>query len=260
MGRMQPYLPQAPTTPGPAAPAPPQAPAPVAPPVTSTPSFDFPIPRTAQEIANLRARRDVISSQIENVRSRRNTIARQYESATGANRSGLDQQLRILDQRLSQLELDLAQSGRALALGTQVSTSLGTPYQFPFVNPGQITGISIVFIIFVLGPLAMSAAKVMWRRAARPVIPPGWFDASQRLERLEHAVDTIAIEMERVSEGQRFITKIMTQRDGSAPNAEGSASGTPGLQGGQALPALGAGSPEPIVFQNQQQEVRVRRS
>ncbi len=36
-----------------------------------------------------------------------------------------------------------------------------------------------------------------------------------RLERLEQAVDTIAVEMERVSEGQRFLTKVLTESAGT---------------------------------------------
>jgi hypothetical protein len=37
--------------------------------------------------------------------------------------------------------------------------------------------------------------------------------AAQRLERLEQAVDTIAIEIERISENQRFTTKLLSERD-----------------------------------------------
>jgi len=33
-----------------------------------------------------------------------------------------------------------------------------------------------------------------------------------RLERIEQAVDTIALEMERVGEGQRFVTKLLAER------------------------------------------------
>lgn len=33
-----------------------------------------------------------------------------------------------------------------------------------------------------------------------------------RLERIEHAVDSIAIEIERISEGQRFTTKLLNER------------------------------------------------
>jgi hypothetical protein len=33
-----------------------------------------------------------------------------------------------------------------------------------------------------------------------------------RLERIEHAMDSIAIEVERISEGQRFTTKLLNER------------------------------------------------
>ena len=47
-----------------------------------------------------------------------------------------------------------------------------------------------------------------------------------RLARVEQAVESIAIEMERVSEGQRFVTKILTDRPqspGQLPPGQGSA-------------------------------------
>ena len=215
------------------------------------------VPRTAAEQAILQAQREALSGQIINVRERRNTIARAYERASGANRSGLEQQLRALDNRLLQLEADLAESGRA-AYQSNVTTSTGVvPRQFFNMSSGQMTGISIVFILFVLGPLAASLGRLMWRRSAKPAMPPGWYDAAQRLERLEQAVDTIAVEVERVSEGQRFMTKIMTQNAGVATNANGASAG---MNGAQPLPALGPGAPaDPIVLQNQRDEVRVRR-
>jgi hypothetical protein len=45
--------------------------------------------------------------------------------------------------------------------------------------------------------------------ASRPI--------DQRLERIEQAVDAIAVEMERVSEGQRFTTKLLADRVSPAP-------------------------------------------
>ena len=36
-----------------------------------------------------------------------------------------------------------------------------------------------------------------------------------RLERMEHAVDAIAVEIERISEGQRFTTKLLSERSTS---------------------------------------------
>jgi hypothetical protein len=41
---------------------------------------------------------------------------------------------------------------------------------------------------------------------------PGSAITDARIERIEQAVDSIAIEMERVSEGQRFVTKLLSER------------------------------------------------
>ena len=54
------------------------------------------------------------------------------------------------------------------------------------------------------------------------------FELESRLERIEQAVDTIAIEMERIGEGQRFVTKLLAERsaalpDGSVAQGEGTA-------------------------------------
>ena len=40
-------------------------------------------------------------------------------------------------------------------------------------------------------------------------------EIAQRLERVEQAVDTTAVEVERISEGQRFTTKLLAERERS---------------------------------------------
>ena len=217
----------------------------------------FRVPQTAAERAILIARRSEMSDQVISARSRRTTLARHYESATGADKAGLEQQLRVLDQRIAQIEVDIGDSGRALSAYTGPTTSIGIPDRFPVsISPGQTTAISIVFIVVVLGPLAASFGRLMWRRAAKPALPPAWNDASSRLQRLEQAVDTIAIEIERVSEGQRFMTKIMTQ---GGPRDTGEEAPSTVLNNGEPPRALGAGSPDGVL-QNRRDEVRSRRS
>lgn len=76
-----------------------------------------------------------------------------------------------------------------------------------------MTGLAIAAATFLLLPFAIAMAVRMMRRDAPPALPPQQGqDSAERLERLERAVDTIAIEMERVSEGQRFLTKLLTER------------------------------------------------
>ncbi len=47
--------------------------------------------------------------------------------------------------------------------------------------------------------------------AARGVPGPSSGALEERLNRIEHAVDAIAIEVERISEGQRFTTKLLAE-------------------------------------------------
>jgi hypothetical protein len=77
----------------------------------------------------------------------------------------------------------------------------------------DMTGIVIPALTFLLLPFAVAMAVRLMRRDPPPALPPPQAsDSSARLERLEHAVETIAIEMERVSEGQRFLTKLLSDR------------------------------------------------
>ncbi len=63
--------------------------------------------------------------------------------------------------------------------------------------------------VFILGPLARAWGKRLERGAGQPVIAP---DVAARLQRMEQAIESIAIEVERISEGQRFTTKLLSER------------------------------------------------
>ncbi|MDB4873573.1 MAG: hypothetical protein JWM41_19 [Gemmatimonadetes bacterium] len=58
-------------------------------------------------------------------------------------------------------------------------------------------------------PVARAFARRMEREPSQPSVPP---DVTARLERMEQALDSIAIEVERISEGQRFTTKLLSER------------------------------------------------
>lgn len=74
------------------------------------------------------------------------------------------------------------------------------------VELGQVL---FVILMFVAGISAVGLAnKWFKRRMERPLPPP----RDERLDRLEQAVDAIAIEVERMSEAQRFTAKLLTER------------------------------------------------
>ena len=175
-------------------------------------------PLTARDVAVLRARRSELSNQLESATSRRNSLAGKLEDADGVNKAGIEQRISLLDNRILQLESDLAETGRQLSsapAGLVASSSVGMPFA---LNPGQVTAISIISVIgitCVAFPIAIAIARKIWRSGLRrdpAAVAP---ESAQRMERLEQAVDAIAIEIERVSEGQRFVTRLLTE--GSAP-------------------------------------------
>ena len=48
-----------------------------------------------------------------------------------------------------------------------------------------------------------------------------------RLQRIEEAVETIAVEIERMGEGQRFVTKLLAERTGQLPEPKPQRATTP---------------------------------
>ena len=76
--------------------------------------------------------------------------------------------------------------------------------------PPQVVDISIAFFIMcavmVIGwPLARAFGKRLERRSDVPVVNAG---TSQQLHRIEQAVEAMSIEVERISESQRFLAKL----------------------------------------------------
>ena len=68
----------------------------------------------------------------------------------------------------------------------------------------------ITSIVMVLGiPLVIVHARRLW---ARDSMPTSSGETNQRLERIEQAIDAMAVEVERISEGQRFVTKLLADQ------------------------------------------------
>ena len=178
-------------------------------------------PASAREVAALRQRGSELSRQLNSANGRRDQLSNALEDAEGVNRKGIEERIAQLDARIMGIEADIAQNGKLLALAPagllNTGTEVGPPPPPPplGLSPGQITGIAIVGTLFVLFPLAIAMARNLWRRGSRQPALPVSTESTQRMERLEQAVDAIAIEIERVSEGQRFVTRLLTE--GTAP-------------------------------------------
>lgn len=65
-------------------------------------------------------------------------------------------------------------------------------------------------IIISIGIPLVRALIRRWDRAG--ALPAAQPDTTARLERIEQAIEAMSIEVERIAEGQRFVTRLMTDR------------------------------------------------
>lgn len=213
-------------TPVPPAPPAPSAPVQSALPVVTTRDLTGQS-LTAQEVSALLARRKMLSDQVSSATSRRKEVAAQLRTATGADRTGLEQRLGVLDARIARLEADIDETGRILS-------SPGVAYRAEQQRPGFFLGpnntgfrengglLMALLIIFVLFPIAFSIARGVWKRSSRQpaALPAG---TTERLERMEQAIEAVAIEVERISEGQRFVTRLLSEGAAAMPQLKAGA-------------------------------------
>jgi len=106
--------------------------------------------------------------------------------------------------------------------GTHVITI--PPHAFDNTIPPQVEDISIMFFltigaIIIFLPLVRAFARRMDRRGGAAQIPN---EVSSQLAHLNQAVDAIALEVERISEGQRFTTRLLSEQRDAARQTLGS--------------------------------------
>jgi hypothetical protein len=162
-----------------------------------------------------------------------------------------------VQQKWADVGVQLAQTdGKIATLEARIALKQGRPFNAPPANPvipvipfiprlivPTLVVPTAMFLTLALAlPISIAWAKRILRRTPRATPVPS--DVTMRLERIEQAVDTIAIEVERISEGQRFVTRLMAEKPSTAASNQTAQGDNAGLQ--QPL-MLGAGAMEPIV-------------
>ena len=105
------------------------------------------------------------------------------------------------------------QHARDMMQAREAQQVLTMPPPDPF-NEAQLRGIEIGGFILMI-PIVLAFARRIWVRS-RPHGASFDFDSSPRLQRMEQAIESIAIEVERIGEAQRFTTKLLSERQPEA--------------------------------------------
>jgi hypothetical protein len=86
------------------------------------------------------------------------------------------------------------------------------------VNEDIVVPVIGMLSVFVFFPIAIGLSRFIWKRASAPSEAPQVVndDMVRRMAELQRSMDAMALEVERISEGQRFITKVMSERPAAA--------------------------------------------
>lgn len=188
---------------------------------------------TDARLRSLHEQRSELKAQLEAITDRRKELTLQSKP-TPASERDFQSRLQTLDERSARLEQDIMRADDAIAgeiaRGVAVQSARET-FAEVAGQPGRLadnvrdTVVSPPFVMalaFILGSVFIW--RTAWNRAEKKFgrAAP---DQSPRFQQLQQSVDVIALEVERIAEGQRYVTKLLNES----------------LQ-----PALGAGKAEPI--------------
>ena len=182
-------------------------------------------PQTHDELRSLMMRRDELKEQL-NALSQRRAELTQGILTNPVERGALEARLANTDKRIAQMEADLDKAndfvsdGLARGLATDAPTAIKLPQfiwqtgqqELPWrerlLNSLDVTAPITIATVVLLG------AVMYWRilRSVRSQFTKLLSMQQARLEEIQRSVDTVAVEMERVSENQRYVTKLVGEK------------------------------------------------
>jgi hypothetical protein len=163
-----------------------------------------------------------LRAQLKELTQRRNELQAQRSSLSGARGAELDARIAAIDQRSGQIEAQLFVINDQIAAnlaGRPVTTTQTTLPPPPFESGRGRRG-------DVREPLAVFMAVVFvgvfgWRMIRNRFVPRRpQVENSAQMAQLQNSMDAIAIEVERISEAQRYTAKLLNERGLTAGEAQ----------------------------------------
>jgi len=181
---------------------------------------------TASDIyEGFRAQRRELNNQLDELQSTRREITSQLEdvSAGSPERTPLETRMTDIDSRIANVDKMLASNATDISKAAAIPGAVVEPPRLIDQGPPEEAYVlGGMFMILVFLPLSIAYARRIWRRgsAAVAAFPR---EIGDRLLRMEQAVEATAVEVERIGEGQRFLTRLFTEGEGARPLGAGAA-------------------------------------
>lgn len=130
-----------------------------------------------------------------------------------AAKSGLQTRIATLDGQIAEVDKALATANAEVARAAAIPGAVveQPPPPDEFIDEDAVAVLAFLIFFLILLPISVAYTRRLWRRSgAVPMTLPS--EMQERMTRLEQSVDSIAIEVERIGEGQRFMTRVLTEQ------------------------------------------------
>lgn len=194
----------------------------------------IPVPTTRQELDQLGFRTGDIKNQLGELAARRKELLEQTFLLPENSRSDHLGRIAAIDQRAAKLERELFMTEDAIAQAARRGVS---PERSADLKDGIASGLlqeqqardvrdmvgnasreavfGSVFGILAMYMLYRGFRRFIWRRKSAPGLP----DYGPQIAQLQQSIDVIALEVERISEGQRYVAKVLSDRGAIGPGS-----------------------------------------
>ena len=184
---------------------------------------------SATELDQLRVRSRELRLRTSDLQAREQQLREsRFQTPVGPDRAAVDRQwlnvrhevtaatleLEGVNERMTELRSQRDQAAReqtareqAARAGSAISPRASDPAA---VEATWLANAGTSMLILLFAPiLIVLAYRLFTRRASRDA---NVLDASARFQRMEQAIESIAMDVERIAEGQRFTTRILAER------------------------------------------------
>lgn len=211
--------------------------------MTQRQSGSVKVPQTRAELETMVARRGELNGQLREAENRRLNLAAQLDATPSNMRAPVAERLATLDARITQIEREVTQMDAAISTAmTDPKVMQGEvnvrvepmppepsvppvpppPEGFIHVPPFEsgiihltprdtvVGGALLLSLVFLAGWIAWRLALRRLRREGVGAVASG--ANASHIAQLQQSVDAIALEVERISENQRYVTKVVNDQ------------------------------------------------
>ena len=170
----------------------------------------------SEVLKGYREQRSELRDQLDRLEDQRSDLMEEMNQSTDATvKAGLQARVGAIDARILAVDKALADADANVARAAAVPGAVVPDPPEPRRNgpPEEFFVFLMVVTVFIGVPIAIAYARRIWKRGVTTVaaFPQ---EVYERFNRIDQAIDSVAVEVERIGENQRYVTKLVSEQRG----------------------------------------------